>query len=111
MSAALTTVTKVARNGSPPMNFDEVTFEGPTAYPSGGTTGFEAVIAAVLGRGTIDLLAVIQIDGSGYVLRYNKGTDKLMIFESDNGGADGPLQETTTADLHTTVFRCLVVST
>ena len=33
-----------------------------------------------------------------------------MAFESDNGGADGPLQESTTANLSGTTFKVIVLS-
>jgi hypothetical protein len=112
MTAALTSVTKVGLHGSLPINIDEITFVGPTAYPTGGTTGFEAVVSAILGRGGIDVLGIVQIDASGYVLRYDKANDKLFILYGDNNNAsDGPLIENATADLSGTTFRVLVLST
>lgn len=109
---ALGTIVKdsLLEAGLGPVRLDEIHFPGDGAYPAGGTPGFEALVRAKLVAGNVDVIAIIQIDASGYVLRYDKANDKLMVFESDNGGADGPLQQTTTADLSGTTFRVIVLS-
>lgn len=76
-----------------------ISFAGDGAYPGGGTAAFQAYCRTALGE-DIDLLAVLPKGPcGGYVPLYDAANDKLLMFESDNGGADGPLQESTTANM------------
>jgi len=113
MSLGTITVTRKVKQG--PIRADLLSFAGDGAYPGGGTADFEglyreALAEAGAGSPNREVLGIIQVDVSGYVLRYDDVNDKLMVFESDNGGADGPLQESTTANLSGVTFRCIVLS-
>lgn len=112
---ALGTPTLARKIKTAPLFADVLTFAGDGAYPAGGTVDFEgffqaALEAASAHSGGREVLGIIQLDTSGYVLRYDDANDKLMVFESDNGGADGPLQESTTANLSGVTFKVLVLS-
>ncbi len=111
---ALGTITVTPKVKTGPLFVDHCSFAGDGAYPAGGTADFEGLFRAALeaaGRhSTREVLGIIQVDASGYVLRYDDANDKLMAFESDNGGADGPLQESTTADMDAITFKVIVLS-
>lgn len=112
---ALGTITITPKVKQGPIHADHLSFAGDGAYPAGGTVDFEglyrdALLAADKPSPAREVLGIIQVDASGYVLRYDKANDKLMAFESDNGGADGPLQESTTANLSGTTFKVIVLS-
>lgn len=110
MSLGTIVVDSKVETPSGPVRFDEIHFPGDGAYPSGGTPGFQALVRAKLGAGSVEVLAVIQVDVSGYVLRYDRVNDKLMVFEGNYDAADGPLQESSTANLSGVTFRCIVIS-
>lgn len=103
-----TVVKKSAAQG--PLRADIISFAGDGAYPGGGTAAFQDYVRAALDVGNVEVLGVVQVDGSGYVLRYNKGTDKLMVFEGNYDASDGPLQESSTANLSGQTFKVLVIS-
>jgi hypothetical protein len=112
---ALGTPTLVRKISQGPIHTDQLTFAGDGAYPAGGTVDFEGYYREALktaeksspGR---EVLAVIQVDASGYVLRYDKANDKLMVFEANSDAADGPLQQSSTANLSGTTFSVIVLS-
>jgi hypothetical protein len=83
-----------------------VSFAGDGAYPSGGTATFSKLAAILSALGGKKLLSVEAVGAcGGYVPRYDYANDKLLVYESDNGGADGPLQESTTANLSGVTFQ------
>ncbi len=113
MSLGTITVTPKVTTG--PIHADHLSFAGDGAYPGGGTTDFEGKFQAALalaGKGSPgrEVLGIIQVDSSGYVLRYDKANDKLMVFEANSDSADGPLQESSTANLSGTTFKVIVLS-
>lgn len=113
MALGTPTVTRKVKQG--PIRADLLTFAGDGAYPGGGSADFtdyykEALAEAEASSPGREILAVTQVDGSGYVLRYNKATDKLMVFEANSDAADGPLQESTTANLSGQTFAVIVLS-
>lgn len=115
MASELTTLVVTPKISTGPLHVDHLSFVGDGEYPAGGTVDFEGVFRTALAAAGLDspgreVLGIIQVDASGYVLRYDKANDKLMVFESDNGGADGPLQESTTADLNGITFKVIVLS-
>jgi hypothetical protein len=112
---SLGTITVTPKVSTGPIHVHHLSFAGDGAYPAGGTVDLEglfraALKAAGLSAPALELLSIIQVDASGYVLRYDKANDKLMVFESDNGGTDGPLQESTTANLSGVTFKLIAFS-
>jgi len=112
---ALGTITVTPKVKTGPIHVDHLSFAGDGAYPAGGTVDFEGLFVAALkaadkGSPGRKILSISQVDASGYVLRYDFANDKLMVFESDNGGADGPLQESTTANMAAITHKVIVFS-
>lgn len=98
-----------------PIRADRLTFAGDGAYPAGGTVAFtdfykDALAAADASSPGREILAIVQVDVSGYVLRYDDANDKLMVFEANSDAADGPLQESSTANLSGVTFSVIVLS-
>jgi hypothetical protein len=97
---------------SAPTFKDLIQFAGDGAYPSGGTAGFAALITALTkrgagaGGGTVDIIEVAGQDCGGYVVTYEKATDKLKVWVVGSGA--GPLVENTTANLSGVTFNVLV---
>lgn len=109
---ALGTMTKVA--GGPgsgdALRLDYVSFAGDGAYPSGGTVDFEGTVQALFGDAR-EVLAVVDVGlNGGYVTRYDKANDKLLVLEGNYDGSDGPLQESSTANLSGVTFKLLIIS-
>jgi hypothetical protein len=94
--------------GGEPVYHDYLVIPGDATYTAGGTTGFDAVVAAALGDDR-EVIAVIGQDCEGYVLGYlpaNGGT--LSMYEA---GADGAaLDEVADGDYHATNLNMLVIS-
>lgn len=98
-----------------PLFIDRLTFAGDGAYPAGGTVGFSTYLKTALETagapsGGREVIGIDQVDASGYVLRYDKTNDKLMVFEGNYDAADGPLQQTATANLSGQTFSVMVTS-
>jgi hypothetical protein len=110
---AIGTITASAAAGkaaSTPVRLIPLSFAGDGAYPAGGTVDFEGSVQDALGE-DVSVLAVIPIGAcGGYVPVYDKANDKLMVFEGNYDGADGPLQESSTANLSGTTFKVLVAA-
>jgi hypothetical protein len=93
---------------SAPLRAISAVFLGDGAYPGGGTADFEGSLQALLGE-KVTLLAVIANGPcGGYVVRYDRDADKLMVFESDID-SDQPLQESSTANLSGVTFELLCI--
>jgi hypothetical protein len=100
---ALGTVTVKGRfnhDGRPTMN-DIISFAGDAAYPAGGIPNFRALVRQAVGRGSLDIVYALLLNGSGQVY-YDRATDKLKIFTAE--GAE------TSGDTSGTTFELLVVS-
>ncbi len=109
MALGTLTQTAVTRTPLTGLHALELSFAGDGAYPAGGTAAFQAYVRAKT-LDSCEVLAVIPIGFcGGYVPVYDKANDKLMMLESDNGGADGPLQESTTANLSGVTLKLLVL--
>jgi hypothetical protein len=100
-----------APGAEPPVFLDLVSFAGDGAYPTGGTAAFQTTFRTKV-KSAREILAVIPQDCGGYVPCYDKTNDKLKVYFANNdGGADGPLIEVTSAaDLSAITFNVLVVS-
>lgn len=112
---ALGTITRTAAQSASsdkPVYFDRIAFAGDGAYPTGGTTGFDALVKAKVGDNR-DVLAVIPMDCGGYVPVYAPATTgNLKVYYGDNNNAsDGPLIEVPNAtDLSAVTFNLMVLS-
>ena len=98
-----------------PIFVDQLTFAGDGTYPAGGTENFstyfrDAMEAANVHAGGREIVSVTQIDASGYVVRYDKANDKLMVFEANSDAAEGPLQQSSTANLSGVTFSLSILS-
>lgn len=96
-------------SASTPVRMVSLSFAGDGAYATGGTADFEDSLKAHLGENAT-LLAVIENGGNGgYVVKYDRANDKLMVFESDID-SDQPLKEVdNAANLSGTTFKILAV--
>lgn len=95
-----------------PLFVDRISFPGDTAMAAGGTPGFQAQVAAIIGKGRV-LVGVHQAGiCGGYVPVWDSVNDKLSVYYGDNNNAsDGPLIEVpTTPDLSGTTFVLTVIS-
>jgi hypothetical protein len=114
MSAALSTVALVTAHGHGASRLfaDYITAVGPTTYPAGGTTGFAAVVAAAVGKGTVTVIAVLDSDCGGYHPVYDVAADKLKLYYIDNNNtSDGVMIEVpNTTDLSAVTFKMTVLS-
>lgn len=112
---ALGTITVTPKVKQGPIRADLCAFEGDDAYPAGGTANFEglyreALEAAGFSSPGREILGIVQVDASGYVLRYDKANDKLVVLQGDNdNAADGPLVGAS-GDLSATTFQVIVLS-
>jgi len=107
---AITVVEKSAARG--PFNADLISFAADGAYPTGGTAAFQAAVRAALGKGAVEILAVIPQDCGGYHPCYDKANDKLKAYYSDlDAVADGPdIQVPNATNLAAVTFVVLVIS-
>ena len=109
---AMTLIDEAGAEPSAPTFKDLIQFAGDGAYPSGGTVGFSALVTALTkrgggaGGGTVDIIEVAAQDCGGYLVSYEKATDKLKVWVTPSGG--GPLIENTTANLSAVTFNVLV---
>lgn len=108
---AIGTITVAAGVGQEggPISVELMSFTGDGTYAAGGTPNFEASVRAAVGKGNLDLIAVIGQDCGGYVPVYDRTNDKLKVYEQTDT-ATSPLIETATANLSGTTFNVLVLS-
>lgn len=105
---AITAGNAVGQEGGP-ISIELLSFAGDGAYGAGGTIDFTALVIAALGKGNVEILAIIGQDCGGYVPVFDKAADKLKVYEQTNV-ATSPLIETVTANLSGTTFNVLVIS-
>ena len=107
---ALGTITPGVAVGQEGSNviIDLISFPGDGTYPSGGTPDFQAAVRAALGKGNLELLAVVPSDCGGYVPVYDKAADKLKVYEQTST-VTSPLIQTVTGNLAGTTFNLLVI--
>jgi hypothetical protein len=108
---AIGTLTRVAAHSKLGAPFlDEVTLVGDAAYPTTGTTGLKAALQAISLDQRVPL-AIIQIDHTGYVLRYNPNDDTLIAMYGNYDAADGPLIDVPgPVNLSGSTFKFLIIS-
>ena len=83
---AITGVAAVGHEGGPEF-IERVTIVGDGSYPTGGTALFQAAVRAALGKGNLELLAVIHQGpiGADFVIAYDKANDKLTARVASTG--------------------------
>lgn len=92
-----------------PLFLDLLQFAGDNAYPTGGTTAFQAKVQAALARGAVEVVSVVTQDCGGYTAIYDKVNDKLKVYR--NGAINSPQAEVpATTDLSGTSFTVLVTT-
>lgn len=86
-----------------PIFFDLVTFHGDSAYPTGGSAGFTALVRTLFGDQRTPL-AVIKQDCGGFGPVYDAVNDKLKVYAANN------TEVANTTDLSATTFTVLIIS-
>jgi len=100
------TLTNDERKGaSAPLAAAEISFLGDTAYPTGGSTGFQALVRTLLQR-NVTILAVVPVGLSIYTPIYDKANDTLIMVEG-TAGANAEVGAATAMDGIT--FKLLVL--
>ncbi len=108
---ALGTMTRQAFAGgqADPVYFDLLSFAGDGAYPTGGTTGIEALVKALVGN-TRTILAILPQNCGGYVPVYDEANDKLMVYGTGSGDKAALTEQDNNANLSGTTFKVIVIS-
>lgn len=79
---ALGPITSIVDGGfgtTGPLSAELINIVGDSAYPTGGTTGFQAKVRALY-KSSWEVMAVIPQDCAGYQPCYDKANDKLKVF-------------------------------
>lgn len=100
---AITRVEDVGQRGGPVIA-ELVNIVGDDSYPTGGTTGFTALVRAALGRGDVTILGVVQQNLSDHVARFDEANDTLTVQLMSTGA-----EVANTTDLSSVQFRLLVL--
>jgi hypothetical protein len=69
------------RSASQPLSIDRLSFVGDSAYPTGGTTAFQAWVRARLGK-EVTVLAVVDQGSNGYRVHYDVALDRLVVRQT-----------------------------
>jgi hypothetical protein len=89
---------------SRPGMMDILRFAGDSAYLTGGTANFRAYVRQAVGRGALDIIAVLGLDAGGNRIYYDRATDKLKISVAAG------TEVVNATDLSATTFTVLVIS-
>lgn len=106
-------ISKVVRElgeeaGAVNFKVDSVQWSGDASYPTGGTPQF----AAAIGIAPEHLFAVLPVQHSGYVFDYDRGVDKLKVFQQPAAAAAGAMPEVpNNTNLGAVTFRALIFYT
>ena len=114
---AMTMNTQEGGRPSAPLYLLDLSFALDGAYPTGGTTGFSALVAAAARAATppftdsfapADVFGILPLDAGGYVLAYNKTTDALKVYQCAASG--NPMTEVPNAtNLSAVTVRVVVI--
>ena len=99
----LTASSPVGQEGGP-ISMHRVSFAGDDSYPTGGTP-FQDLARAALGKGNIEILAVVQQNLSDHVCRFDIATGNLTVQVMGSGAEVG-----NGTDLSSTTFELLVIA-
>lgn len=86
------------------LRVDTLKFTGDTAYPTGGTPGIRNLVREALGKGSLTIVSILPVDGSGKTLGYDVENDKLKVYAA--AGTETP----NATNLSTLTFTVSVVS-
>jgi hypothetical protein len=89
--------------GDGPLRADLISFAGDGAYPTGGTANFQTLVRNALGKGRVEIIAVLGQDCGGRTPVYDKALDKLKVY-------NGTSEISNATDLSATTFRLVVLS-
>jgi hypothetical protein len=89
--------------GDGPLRMDLLQFAGDGAYPTGGTPNFQAAVRAALGKGRVEIVAVIGQLCGGRTVYYDKAADKLLVYSGTSEVANASDQSGVT-------FRLVAIS-
>jgi hypothetical protein len=100
--------TAKSTKGAEPVYHDYLVIPGDATYTAGGTTGFDAVVAAALGDDR-EVIGVMGQDCEGYILGYlPAGGGTLSMYEA---GADAAaLDEVANGNYSAVSLNMLVIS-
>lgn len=104
MAIGTVTVANRVNHGYVKVLYDVISFPGDGAYPTGGTAAFEASVRTAVGRGALDIVAVVALDCGIYSPVYDYTNDKLKVR------TEALAEVANTTDLSGTTFRILVIS-
>ncbi len=110
MSLGTLTLDKRDINGpSETMYAYDISLVGVASYTTGGDTGLQAAMQAALGK-TVEVMGIIDIGlNGGYVSRYDKANDKLIVLTSNGAGPAALAQFTSSGNLSGTTFKYCVL--
>lgn len=109
---AIGTITVAESTGkvpSAPLFVDILSFAGDSAYGAGGSA-ILAAIKAKIGAGRTVLTVFDVGPNGGYITKWDRTNGKLLVYEGNYDAADGPLQESSTANLSGVTFVVGVLS-
>ena len=105
---ALVSINKDTKGAGDHIFLDEVTLVGDDSYPTGGSTGMEALLRAQVGDNREILALVDAGPQGGYMTKYDKPNKKLMLFKSNTAAI--PQEEGNATDTSGVTFRFLAIS-
>lgn len=73
--------------GGSDVNCDVIHFIGDDDYPTGGTEEFLQAVRDALGKGDVEILAIVPQDCGGFLPVYDPSSDKLLVLSVSGGGA------------------------
>jgi hypothetical protein len=98
----MTKESEIGRSGGPGF-LGRVSFLGDDSYPTGGTAGFAALVAALLPATGLTVMGVVQQNNSDHICRYDKANDKLVVQLASTGA-----EVANAVDLSSVTFELLV---
>lgn len=96
---AISSTSKHGRDPASPTPTHVISFTGDSSYPTGGTTGFAALVQAAVGAGVTPLFVVPVGLSGGYCPIYDKANDTLMMVTGNAEIAGGTNLGSTTFKL------------
>ncbi len=102
---AFTVDNEIGRKGGP-LSMARLTVVGDTSYPTGGTVGFAALVAAALGITGIVVEAVVHQGPvtADFLITYDKANDKLTARVASTG-----VEVANAVNMSGTTFELLVI--
>lgn len=110
MIGALTVTDKSIDGSNKTLYVDEISLVGDSSYPTGGMTGVQAALQAVV-KDQRAILAVVNTGANGgYITQWDFANSKLQLFTA-GGSAGTALAELANAtNVSGTTFKLMVLS-